>query len=789
MDYTVPHYDMFAGSRTNFMYLSLLVKMGLNVKFLPADFKRVEPYLSELNDLGIETLDGEWYRNNWESWLRNNGQENDYVFFYKPDPAIKFLEAVKKYTEATIIYQCSDLHYLRLKREAQVKNDKTILAKAGLYKKKEDFIFSSSDVLLTFSEVEEKIIKEDFPHKRVLTVPLFFYENVPAPDRDFGKRMDLLFVGGFAHTPNRDAVSWFCTEVLPLIRREIPKIVFNVVGANPPKDISALQSKNVRILGKVSEERLKELYKTARLVVIPLRFGAGVKGKAIEALYHGVPVVSTSIGLEGIEGIDEIFAAQDVPAAFASQVVSLYKDEEKLKELSERGSTFIEETFTSQKAAELMSNILFSAGQEAAVKVADSPATKATRESPRLIAFYLPQYHPIPENDEWWGKGFTEWRNVAKAKSLFNGHYQPHIPADLGFYDLRLEETRIAQAKLAREHGIYGFCYYHYWFNGKRLLERPLNDLLKSGKPDFPFCICWANENWTRRWDGEDQQVLMKLEYSEEDDRRHIRELCRIFEDHRYIKINGKPLFLVYRTENIPDPGRTAEVWREEARKAGIGELYLVRVESIGKTDPRAIGFDAAVEFAPDWNNKGPRVIANDKRLNKKLLNWEIPNELCEKNYVHFYDELVSNMMKKPAPDYTWFRCVTPSWDNTARRLDGAHIFLGSTPEKYRNWLKQAIGFTNARLRGDEKIAFVNAWNEWAEGNHLEPDQKFGRSYLEATSRAMKEASGRSDLDPIKTPAALILSKDTDNEQALAVIRKVTDVVKGALRNWSGSLR
>jgi hypothetical protein len=215
---------MFAGSRTNFMYLALLVKMGLTVKFLPADFKRVDPYSTELNQLGVETLDGEWYRENWKSWLRDNGQGIDYVFFHKPDPAMKFLEAVKKYTNAAIIYQCHDLHYLRLQRKAQVEDDEAIHAEAKLYEKKEDFIFSRSDALLTFSDVEEKIIKEKFPHKRVFTVPLFFYEDVPEPDRDFSKRQGLLYVGGCAHTPNKDAVSWFCTEVFPLIQTQIPDI-------------------------------------------------------------------------------------------------------------------------------------------------------------------------------------------------------------------------------------------------------------------------------------------------------------------------------------------------------------------------------------------------------------------------------------------------------------------------------------------------------------------------------------------------------------------------------------
>lgn len=198
----------------------------------------------------------------------------------------------------------------------------------------------------------------------------------------------------------------------------------------------------------------------------------------------------------------------------------------------------------------------------------------------RAIAFYLPQYHPVPENDEWWGKGFTEWRNVSKARPLFPGHYQPHLPADLGFYDLRLPEVREAQAELARAHGISGFVYYHYWFNGRRILERPFNEVLQSGKPDFPFCLCWANENWTRIWDGGDKHILLEQKYSAQDDLAHIQSLIPAFRDERYIRVNGKPLFLVYRAELIPDPVRTAAIWREAAIKAGVGDLYLARVES-----------------------------------------------------------------------------------------------------------------------------------------------------------------------------------------------------------------
>jgi lipopolysaccharide biosynthesis protein len=353
----------------------------------------------------------------------------------------------------------------------------------------------------------------------------------------------------------------------------------------------------------------------------------------------------------------------------------------------------------------------------------------------KVIAFYLPQYHPIPENDEWWGKGFTEWTNVAKAKPLFKGHYQPHLPADLGFYDLRLPEARQAQADLAREYGIHGFCYYHYWFNGKRLLERPFNEILSSGKPDFPFCLCWANENWTRRWDGQDQEILAEQVYSQEDDRLHIQWLSKAFQDPRYIRIDGKPLFLVYRTSKIPDPSKTAKVWREEAHKLGIGDIFLCKVESFSDehSDPSLIGFDASVEFQPDWQQLG-LPLQRDRRseLARKL---GIANRTYAENNIFEYETMIERMLAKPVPNYPRFPCVTPSWDNTARRKIDATILQNSTPEAYERWLTEVI--KKSRFNEfNEKFIFINAWNEWAEGNHLEPCQKWGHAYLEATHRA-----------------------------------------------------
>jgi lipopolysaccharide biosynthesis protein len=358
-----------------------------------------------------------------------------------------------------------------------------------------------------------------------------------------------------------------------------------------------------------------------------------------------------------------------------------------------------------------------------------------------VLAFYLPQFHPIPENDRWWGKGFTEWTNVVQAKPLFPGHYQPHLPADLGFYDLRLAEARQAQASLAREYGIHGFCYYHYWFGGRRMLERPFEALLSSGEPDFPFCLCWANENWTRTWDGYDQEVLLRQQYGDEDDRRHIHWLARAFRDGRYIRVDGKPLFLVYRAAQLPDPRRTTAIWRQEARSLGVGDLFLCRVESFPdeKTDPAALGFDAAVEFQPDWEHLGPTVPHSLPSRVARRVRAALGGARGADYRLYDYASVVERMLRRVAPPYCRFPCVTPSWDNSARRREGQVILGGSTPDLYERWLTRVLHAARAQ-QGDGAVVFVNAWNEWGEGCHLEPDLQFGHGYLEATRRALAAA-------------------------------------------------
>ncbi len=346
------------------------------------------------------------------------------------------------------------------------------------------------------------------------------------------------------------------------------------------------------------------------------------------------------------------------------------------------------------------------------------PAAGRARNTAKALAFYLPQFHPIPENDEWWGKGFTEWTNVTRAQPLFPGHYQPHVPTELGYYDLRLPEVREAQAQLAREHGISGFIYYHYWFNGRRLLERPFEEVLASGSPDFPFALCWANEEWTRNWDAQTGTVLMPQEFSEEDDRAHIRYLIEAFKDDRYIRIDGKPMMLVYRPQKLPDPQRTFAIWREEVAAAGLPGIYLCYVESWGPPPggPKAFGMDASVGFMPVTGDQVFTPV--DGTRGQRMIDYRSSFEA---------------QMQRPTPQsYKRFPSVMVSWDNTARRPRGATIFSGATPEDYRQWLDWTVQ-TVAEVPEDENYVFVLAWNEWAEGNHLEPDQRYGRAWLEAT--------------------------------------------------------
>jgi len=343
----------------------------------------------------------------------------------------------------------------------------------------------------------------------------------------------------------------------------------------------------------------------------------------------------------------------------------------------------------------------------------------------RFIAFYLPQFHPIPENDEWWGKGFTEWANVVRARPNFVGHYQPHLPADFGFYDLRVPELREQQANLARAYGIHAFCYYYYWFAGRRLLERPAEDMRTSGKPDFPYCFCWANENWTRRWDGADNEILIAQNPKHTDDERFIRDLLPHFRDPRYLRVGGTPLLIVYRVGLLPDPRKSATIWREICLKEGVGELYLCAAKTYDTSDPASYGFDAVVEFPP-----------HGVRFASRTSEFQITNPAF-KGSILDYRDLVRDHLVKPPSSYKIHPTVMSGWDNTARRPNVGSTFVNATPEMYEIWLREIVARTVENREPEERLVFVNAWNEWAEGAHLEPDRRYGLQYLEATRRAV----------------------------------------------------
>lgn len=345
----------------------------------------------------------------------------------------------------------------------------------------------------------------------------------------------------------------------------------------------------------------------------------------------------------------------------------------------------------------------------------------------KVIAFYLPQFHPIPENDSWWGRGFTEWTNVTRARPLFRGHYQPHLPADLGFYDLRVPEVRWQQVELARRYGIHGFCYYYYWFSGRRILERPLNDFVADRDLNFPFCICWANEPWSRRWDGLDQEVLLPQAHDFEIDSHFLEDVLPLLRDPRYVRVGGAPLLLVYRPGLLSQPDLLADRWRRLARRNGIPELHLCAIESFlnQTTDPGTVGFDSAVEFPP--HGLALREIPDEPE-------WFYPVSEAQ---VFDYEAVIQESLRRALPPYRLFRAAFPSWDNTARRGPRAKLFANSGPEPFQRWLAGLADITRQQQPPGERFLFVNSWNEWAEGAHLEPDQRHGHRFLEAVRQVV----------------------------------------------------
>lgn len=347
----------------------------------------------------------------------------------------------------------------------------------------------------------------------------------------------------------------------------------------------------------------------------------------------------------------------------------------------------------------------------------------------RAIAFYLPQFYPTKENDEWWGKGFTEWTNVAKARPLFRGHYQPHIPADLGFYDLRLSESREAQAKLAKKYGIEGFCYWHYWFgNGKRMLERPFNEVLNSGKPDFPFCLAWANHSWMKKlWDPKatfkDKLLIEQTYPGDEDIKAHFYEVLPAFKDKRYITVNGCPLFLIYAPLDYKDVSHFLNIWRDLAIHNGLKGIFFVgQGEIVNRKKILSLGFDAFYDTT---------VFGILKRKNTFFLTIRKMIAHLLKYPIYFrYADAMKYWIHPEAEYEDTFPTIIPNWDHSPRSGAKGLILTDATPKLLKKHVEEIINQVKDKEE-DKRIVFIKSWNEWGEGNYLEPDLQYGCKKLE----------------------------------------------------------
>ncbi|MBU2699040.1 hypothetical protein Ga0466249_000119 [Sporomusaceae bacterium BoRhaA] len=353
-----------------------------------------------------------------------------------------------------------------------------------------------------------------------------------------------------------------------------------------------------------------------------------------------------------------------------------------------------------------------------------------TEKDPKIIAYYLPQFYSFKENDEWWGKGTTEWNNVSRAVPQYLGHYQPRLPGELGFYDLRLKDNIARQVELAKLYGIYAFCYYFYWFDGKRLLDKPLDLFLESKDIEFPFCLCWANENWTRRFDGNSGEVIMRQSGTEESYKDFISSVIPYLQDQRYMDIDGKKILVIYKPSLVPNSKHVIQFWRDFCRKSGIGEIYIIAVkESEYEKDLLELGYDAVSEFHPGTVLYACSNITSEKKFVQKSFYGQIFD----------YKDLVRNQRYFEYDTPKLYRSIMPMWDNTARRVNKGLIFDGANPDLYKQWLVDIIRDTRNRKDLDDSLIFVNAWNEWGEGAYLEPDRDHGYGFLQATRNAIED--------------------------------------------------
>lgn len=861
--YTAPQYDRDSGSQRIAQFVDLLLEAGWSVSFLAVRGGE-KKYEHALQRRGIQFAD--IATTDAESFIAEGGF-NVALLAYWP-VAEYFLPVIRSRSPRTrVVVESIDLHFLRDARyRFGVASDRArrrgLTPEDGARMAAELNTYANADLVLTVSDDETALLRRFLERVTAVgTVPLG--GDVAAAPVPSERRAGILFVGSFRHAPNLGAVGHLFQEILPrldpaLLARHPVYVVGDAL--NDTVRQYAAGTPGARLVGWVPT--LTPYFERCRVAVVPLLYGAGVKGKTVQALLAGLPTVTTTVGAEGLDlesGRHAVVA--DDPTDFAAGIERLLRDDGLWADVAREGRAYVlpgwgraavkerfrhhldglthrdpkpgggtpdaallqarlrtmwirrmvesvrpmisehvpdggrvlvvsgddgefpdipgvaTEAFPSTNGAgvdQVLHELDSRAGDAEFLLVPESSRNwldrypslrghidthyrvlvdrpdagilvelrsdvrimavrdperpRAVDRAPvRVIAFLLPQFHPIPENDRWWGEGFTEWTNVTKATTLFPGHHQPHLPADLGFYDLRLPSVREEQAELARRHGVAAFCYYHYWFSGRRLLERPFSEVLARGRPDFPFVLCWANEPWSRRWNGRAEDVLQPQTYSAGDDLDHIESLLPALADPRAVTVDGKPVFIVYQARDLPDPAATVDRWRHAADRAGLRGLYLLAVETGWDQgwDATRVGFDGKVLFQPQFSAllQAPRLPLGPETLR-----------------VYDYREAVRLLGRGPNLPYPAYETVCTGWDNTPRTGSDGWVLHGSTPAAYEAWLSAAVDRAAARPP-DQRIVFVNAWNEWAEGAHLEPDQRHGLGYLQATKRAVEGCS------------------------------------------------
>ncbi len=635
----------------------------------------------------------------------------------------------------------------------------------------------------TFHEYFTKFVK--IPEGRIKIIPRGFefdYTRVIEPKEAREKEIHFGYLGHLMFTKGTDVVLMAFEQIAAT--ENVHLDIYGVIVDRPYHEWIVKLEKNFptkfKYHGEFGKSDLARIAKEVDVVIVPSNFDTHNR-VVRELLYLGVPQIVTnffgsSVIHHNVNGLKIEIGDHNALAKAMRLVIANPK---MVHDLSE-GAIQTKVPALKDEVREL--SIFYSEIMNKSDANRKPPADR--KPSARLVAFYLPQFHPIPENDRWWGKGFTEWTNVAKAKPMFEGHHQPQLPSDLGFYDLRLPEILHAQAELAKQYGIQAFCFWHYWFNGKLLLEKPLLNLLGSDKPDFHFCLAWANENWTRRWDGHDQEILQRQEYGgDNDDLSHFSWLLPFLKDKRAFKIDNKPVFLVYRPGNLPNPERTLDLWRKEAAAAGLPGIFVIAIKTSfvnqqeNWTDR---GFDGELLFQPNFT-----AVYNFAEEHKEKSNRR--NGTTDATVVNYHDvwPLLAEEGSDTKKRNNLFTSVIPGWDNTARRANNPLVIHDPNPEDYSSWLSIELDRVKNR-HPDKQIVFINAWNEWAEGNHLEPDQKFGRAFLEATKKAIQT---NSDLDLDKWARAEELYEKAqaciengNNDQAMSTLQEILKINRHYLK-------